>query len=110
MSPAAAAVEQDSRDREVGMQAAKIKCSHAWDPNEDRFCHNCALPLSPSRTPADWMMRRERRRREGEGSAKRFAIKGINNGSVFGFAPGAAQQPLSLSLAGYQARKKLHFH
>ena len=50
------------------------------------------LSLPPPRLPADWMMRRE----EGEGSAKRLAIKGINNGSVFGFAPGATQQqPLS---------------
>ena len=51
------------------------------------------LSLPPPRLPADWMMRRE----EGEGSAKRLAIKGINNGSVFGFAPGATQQPRRVS-------------
>ena len=97
-----------TRDREVGMQAEKLNVLMHGTQMRIVFAI-IALSLSLQRGCQLTGLREERRR--GEGSAKRLAIKGINNGSVFGFAPpGATQQPPSLSLSGYQARKKLHFH
>ena len=87
-----------TRDREVGMQAEKLNVLMHGTQMRIVFAI-IALSLSLQRGCQLTGLREERRR--GEGSAKRLAIKGINNGSVFGFAPHSSLS-LSFRVSGAQ--------